>query len=260
MKCLFIGDVVGRSGRYAVSKFLSKNKYDFVCGNIENSAAGFGITNRVYKEFVRYGFNAMTSGNHVWDKKDIIEHISSWDRFIRPANLKDTTYGDGFKVFNIKGINIAVVNLIGNVFIDIPSFNPFTSFDNIYKQLPQNTFIIVDFHGEATSEKLAFGYYADGRANVIIGSHTHTQTNDLRILPNKSLYLTDAGMCGSIDSILGMTKDPIIDRFVTGNKSRFTVETKGDSLFNAVEFSFNSDMAVNEYSLIYKVYSAKSSN
>lgn len=237
MKILFIGDVVGRSGRLAVRKYLSENrdKYDFVICNGENSAAGFGITDRVYKELLSYGVDVITGGNHTWDKKGTEEYIGGWDRFIRPANSLKGTLGAGFRGFTVKGENITVINLIGRVYMGLAE-DPFSAFDEIFNSI-SGSLIIVDFHGDATAEKAAFASYADGRAAAVFGTHTHVQTNDMRILPNGTLFLTDAGMCGGYDSVIGMEKTAAVERFISNTSARLKVETKGDLLFNGAAFS-----------------------
>lgn len=254
MKLLFIGDIVGRSGRKAVMYHLSHNQYDFVIGNVENSAAGFGITDKVYHELKAAGINAMTAGNHTWDKKETLSLIDNWDLFIRPANLSDKLPGAGYKIFNILNKKICVINLIGRVFLNTSNC-PFEAFNKIYEIIPENSFILVDFHGEATSEKQAFGYFAKGRANVICGTHTHVQTNDLKMIDNNTLYITDAGMCGAEYSVLGMETESVIERFVTQIPHRFTVETKGNVLFNGFSFTIDDDNIIRDYKLINEVYS-----
>ncbi len=214
MKLLFIGDIVGRSGRKAVKQHLSSNSYDFVIGNVENSAGGFGITDKVYKELQDMGINAMTSGNHIWDKKETYNLIDTWDIFTRPANMAKNMPGVGYKIFNIDNKKICVINLIGRVFCGISNC-PFEAFDEIYKHIPKDAFILVDLHAEATSEKLAFGHFAKGRANIVCGTHTHVQTNDLKMLDSNTLYLTDAGMCGAVNSCLGMEIESAVKWYIT---------------------------------------------
>ncbi len=253
MDFLFIGDVVGRSGRKAVKTHLAQNKYDFVICNVENAAAGFGVTNKVYHDLKDTGIDVMTGGNHTWDKKETETYIEEWDRFVRPANISDKVPGKGYKIFNVMGKNICVINLLGRVFMNGCNC-PFQAFDNIYSTLPDDCFTVVDFHAEATSEKIAFGYYAAGRADVVTGTHTHVQTNDIKLINNTTLYVTDAGMCGAYDSILGMEKEQIVERFVTNIPKRFCVETKGSLLFNGFTFSINNENRITNYSLINKVY------
>ena len=253
MKFLFIGDIVGRSGRKAVRCYLENNKYDFVVANVENSAAGFGITDKVYNDLKSMGINAMTAGNHTWDKKETISLIDNWDLFIRPANLSDKLPGAGYKIFDVLNKKICVINLIGRVFLNTSNC-PFEAFNNIYKEIPDDAFILVDFHGEATSEKQAFGYFAKGRANVICGTHTHVQTNDLKMIDTNTLYLTDAGMCGAEYSVLGMEAESVIERFITQIPHRFTAETKGNVLFNGFSFTIDDDNIIREYKLISELY------
>ncbi|HIZ89390.1 MAG: YmdB family metallophosphoesterase [Mucispirillum sp.] len=253
MKILFIGDIVGRLGRKACRYHLSHNKYDFVIGNVENSAAGFGITDKVYHELKDMGFNAMTAGNHTWDKKEALSLADSWDAFIRPANLSSSLAGKGYRIFNVNNKNICIINLLGRVFLNMSNC-PFEMFDKIYNELPKDTFILVDFHGEATSEKIAFGHYAKGRANVICGTHTHVQTNDLKMIDKNTLYLTDAGMCGAESSVIGVETAPVVEMFTKQVPVRFTVETKGAAMFNGFSFTINDDNIITDYTLINEVY------
>lgn len=254
MKLLFIGDIVGKSGRKAVRTHLMENKYDFITANVENAAAGFGVTNRVYNDLKDMGIHAMTAGNHTWDKKETDQYINEWDLFIRPANISSKALGTGYRIFNINGKNICVINLLGRVFMNTSNC-PFEEFDKIYESIPKDCFVIVDFHGEATSEKIAFGYFVANRANVVTGTHTHVQTNDIKIINNSNtLYVTDVGMCGAYDSVLGMEKESIVERFVTNMQKRFSVETKGDILFNGFSFTINDENIITDYKLISEVY------
>lgn len=252
MKFLFIGDIVGRSGRKAVRCHLENNQYDFIIANVENSAAGFGITERVYNDLKSMEINAMTAGNHTWDKKETESLIDNWNEFIRPANISSKALGKGYNIFSVNNRKICVINLLGRVFMNMSNC-PFECFDNIYENISKDCFIIVDFHGEATSEKIAFGNYVKGRANVVTGTHTHVQTNDLRLMDN-TLYLTDAGMCGAYNSILGMESESIINKFVTNMPHRFKVETKGDILFNGFSFTLHDDNIISDYKLINEIY------
>lgn len=238
MRILFIGDIIGRPGRNAVKKYLAGNKYDLVIANGENAAAGFGLTDGIYRELVGIGISVITGGNHTWDKPDTEKYVDKWSNFVRPLNYPSNSPGEGFRTYEILGHKILVTCLLGRVFMQ-PYDNPFTAFDSLYSKF-QDHIIIVDFHGEATSEKNGFGLYADGRAKAVIGTHTHVQTNDLRILPSgDTLYLTDAGMCGSVDSVIGMEKDGAIRRFTTCFNKRAEVELKGRICFCAVEFSLD---------------------
>ena len=246
MKILFLGDVVGSSGRKVVKNYIDnhQNEYDFIIANIENSASGFGITERVYKEFSNMGIHAMTGGNHTWDKKGTDTAILEWNNFLRPANLSSHAPGIGFKEFEIQcessknkeTFKIVVISLIGRVFMQ-PSNDPFEKFNEIYELIDKNSIIIVDFHGEATSEKKSFAHFVDGRAHGVFGTHTHVQTNDLRLLPKGTLYLTDAGMNGAYDSILGMEVAPAVDRFTSYSPRRLSVETNPPFILSGVSFN-----------------------
>lgn len=243
MNILFVGDIVGRGGRKVFSKCLPQLKLDYdldlIIANGENAANGFGITETVYKELIKSGAHVLTSGNHIWDQKGTAEQIDRFQRMIRPANYPPETPGRFFYETEVCGKAVVVFNLLGRVFM--PSMDcPFRAFDLFYKN-HRDKFIIVDFHGEATSEKAAFANYVDGRANVVIGTHTHVQTNDDRILGMGTLFLTDAGMCGAIDSIIGMEKAGSFKRFTTGMPSKLEVEKKGKMGFNALHFEVDSE-------------------
>lgn len=236
MNLIFVGDVIGRPGRKLLKKYLpalkKKLNCDFAVVNGENSASGFGITDNVYKELIGCGADAVTGGNHTWDRPEAFSRADEWDRFVRPANYPPGTPGAGCRSFDTPKGKVLVVNLLGRVFMD-PYDDPFRTFDAIYEKYPDHT-IIVDFHAEATSEKNAFGLYADGRAFLIAGTHTHIQTNDLRLLPSGSVYLTDAGMCGSLDSVVGMEKGISLNRFLACGGKRFEVEKRGRMVFNGL--------------------------
>lgn len=221
MKILFIGDIVGRTGRDIVKSQLVKikNDYniDFVIANGENSAHGSGITANIINEVVDSGVDVITSGNHIFKKKDSLELVGNKNmNLIIPANYPERIQANRKFEKLINGNRIVVINLMGRVFMKEGLDNPFDKLDEILKNISSNSIIIVDFHGEVTSEKKAFGYYADGRVTAVIGTHTHTQTSDAEILPKGTAYVTDAGMTGSIDSILGDKKESIINSFLTG--------------------------------------------
>ncbi len=234
MKFLFVGDVVGRSGRKILSLKLPKLKaeynVDVVIVNGENSANGFGITEKVYKELLKSGADIITTGNHIWDKKETIANIEKYENLIRPANYPPNTPGN----YYIEYEDFVVFNLLGRVFMHLMDC-PFRAFDEFYERF-KNKDIIVDFHAEATSEKMAFANYADGRAKVVIGTHTHVQTNDDRILPKGTLYISDVGMCGAVDSVIGMKTETALKRFITGLPSKLEVEKKGKIMLNALFF------------------------
>ena len=225
MKILFLGDVVGISGCSKVLNSLSseieKRKIDFVIVNAENSAdPGVGLTEQICKDFFNCGVNVITSGNHVWDQKEIMSYIDKENRLLRPYNLFEPSPGKGFEIYKTSNnINIGVLNLMGNVFMkkceDV--FENSTSFLKKYKLKQDFDFLIVDFHGEITSEKMAIGHLFDGKATLVVGTHTHVPTNDARILPNGTAYQTDAGMCGDYNSVIGMDKNNSLNRFMKQN-------------------------------------------
>ncbi len=222
MNLFFLGDIVGRSGCNAVKKNLSniirKYQIDFVVVNGENAAdQGVGITENITNELLSSGVDVITSGNHIWDQKETIEHIVSEKRLLRPLNLIKGSPGEGFRVYNAKNnFKIGVLNLMGNIFMkkcdDV--FEASRKFLDKYQLKKDYDFLIVDFHGEITSEKMAIGHFFDGKASLVVGTHTHVPTNDVRILKSGTAYQTDAGMCGDYDSVIGMDKENSMNRFM----------------------------------------------
>jgi 2',3'-cyclic-nucleotide 2'-phosphodiesterase len=239
VKFLFIGDVVGRMGRAitkeVIGRLKEENKIDITIVNGENAAAGVGITKKICEEFHSMGIDVITSGNHIWDKREILEDITGCPNLIRPANYPEGVPGVGSKVFQAKdGSKFAVFNLIGRVFMPAVD-DPFKVADKIVEKVRAETpIIIADFHGEATSEKNALAWYLDGRVSAVIGTHTHVQTSDERILPKGTAFITDAGMVGALNSIIGVQKETIIKRFLTGLPERFEPELTGPGLFNGL--------------------------
>jgi len=238
MKLLFIGDIVGKIGRLTTKTLLpsvaSKYKVDLVIANGENAAGGFGITDKIVSELFSYGIHVITTGNHVWDKKEFIPHISKEDRVLRPLNYPPGVPGFGSLLYTIRdNIKVAIVNLSGRVFmtnIDCP----FRIGKDMVERLHDETkIIIIDFHAEATSEKIAFAHYMDGKVSAVIGTHTHVQTADDKILPGGTAYITDVGMTGPADSVIGIEKEQIIQRFLTNMPMRFET-AKGEGIFSAV--------------------------
>jgi len=222
MKILFLGDVVGPPGREAIRKNLQKqikiNEIDFVIVNGENAAdEGVGITEKISNEFFDCGVDVITTGNHVWDQRETADYINKEKRLLRPFNLTSPSPGKGFEIFTSKnGYKVAVLNLMGNIFMK-KSDNVFEiSKDFISKnKLKKNfDFLIVDFHGEITSEKMAIGHLFDGKASLVVGTHTHVPTNDARILNYGTAYQTDAGMCGDYNSVIGMNKENSLNKFL----------------------------------------------
>ncbi|AIQ69351.1 TIGR00282 family metallophosphoesterase [Paenibacillus graminis] len=228
MKVLFIGDICGNTGRKALREMLPtlKDKYQphIIIVNGENAAAGRGITSAIANEFFNWGVHGITMGNHTWDNKDIFEFIDDEPRLIRPANFPPGTPGRGYTVIKANGKQLAIVNLQGRTFL--PAIDdPFRIGEEIVQELRQkHKCILVDFHAEATSEKIAMGYFMDGLASIVVGTHTHVQSNDEVILPGGTAYLTDAGMVGSREGILGMEKDAVLYKFTTQLPARFVVD------------------------------------
>ncbi|MBY7143597.1 TIGR00282 family metallophosphoesterase [Virgibacillus sp. NKC19-3] len=236
MKILFIGDVVGSPGRDMVQDYLPKLKEKYrphmTIINGENAASGKGITEKIYKQFLESGAQVITMGNHTWDKKEIFEFIEDATYMIRPANFPEGTPGKGLVFVNINGVEIAVINLQGRTFL--PAIDdPFRKVDKLIDEAKKRTNIIfIDFHGEATSEKQAMGWYTDGRVSAVVGTHTHTQTADERILPEGTAYISDVGMTGSYDGILGMEREAVLKRFLTSLPVRFEINKKGRKQLN----------------------------
>jgi metallophosphoesterase (TIGR00282 family) len=231
VKILFIGDIIGRPGRLAVKKALPglKELYspDIVIANGENAAGGFGITPDLFEELMDLGVDVVTSGNHIWDRKEILALIDSTDRLLRPANYPPGTPGAGSTLFEChSGALVGVVNLSGRVFMDNVDC-PFTVGERIVDGLRKETpLIVVDMHAETTSEKNAMGFFLDGRVSAIVGTHTHVQTSDERILEKGTAYITDTGMTGPMDSVIGIEKELVIKRFLTQMPLRFEVAKK----------------------------------
>lgn len=236
MKILFIGDVVGSPGRDMVKEYLPrlKEKYrpQLTIINGENAAAGKGITEKIYKQFLSQGAQVVTLGNHTWNKREIIDFIDEAPYLIRPANFPINNPGKGIVYVKINDVEVAVINLQGRTFLD-PHDNPFEVGDALIEEARKRTpLIFVDFHAEATSEKQAFGWFADGRVSAVVGTHTHTQTADERILPGGTAFITDVGMTGPYDSVLGVEKETIIARFLSNMPARFDVDEKGRNQLN----------------------------
>tara|TARA_A100000164_G_C21879185_1_gene759325 strand:+ start:782 stop:1588 length:807 start_codon:yes stop_codon:yes gene_type:complete len=225
MKILFLGDVVGITGcskiKNNLKQEIEKNKIDFVIVNGENSAEpGVGLNKDICKDFFNCGVNVITSGNHVWDQKEIMNYIDSENRLLRPYNLVEPSPGKGFEVYEtLNNLKIGVLNLMGNVFMkkcdDV--FKVSKNFLKKYELKKDYDLLIVDFHGEITSEKNAIGHFFDGKATLVVGTHTHIPTNDARVLKKGTAYQTDAGMCGDYDSVIGMNKENSINRFLKDN-------------------------------------------
>jgi metallophosphoesterase (TIGR00282 family) len=238
MRILFIGDIVGRPGRELVRRgmpgLVDHHGVDLVVANVENAAAGFGITRDTGEQILACGVDVMTSGNHVWDKKEALDYIGAEPRLLRPANYPAGAPGNGSYVARTAdGRSVGVINVMGRVFM-LPIDDPFAVVRREIEALRRRArVVLVDFHAEATSEKIAMGWHLDGMVTAVIGTHTHVQTADERILPKGTAYLTDAGMTGPHDSIIGVEVEAAMSRFLTGMPSRFDVAS-GNPRLNAV--------------------------
>ena len=235
MHIMMIGDICGRPGRLAAAHFIPilKQKYhiDLVIANGENSAGGVGITAKVLDELLKMDIDLVTTGNHVWDKKEIFDFIDQSEQLIRPANYPPGTPGKTYAIMHVHNLRIGVINLCGRTFMP-PIDCPFRAADQILSEIKELCdIIIIDFHAEATSEKLALGWYLDGKVSCIAGTHTHIQTADERILPQGTAYISDLGMVGPWNSILGVEAEPVIKKFLTGLPAKFTVATDDDLVF-----------------------------
>ncbi|MBD3403615.1 TIGR00282 family metallophosphoesterase [candidate division GN15 bacterium] len=223
---LFVADICGKPGRQAAAHMIKplREQYqiDYVVANVENAAGGFGVTPEMSRKMFSYGMNLQTSGNHIWDRVDILDYFNEHPKLIRPANYPPTAPGSGSYVDEVGSVKIGVINLMGRVYMANLDC-PFQAAMREVKRIQSQTNIIfVDFHAEATSEKQALAYYLDGRVSAVIGTHTHVQTADESISARGTAYLTDAGMTGPYDSIIGMEKGPSLGRFLTGMPKRFT--------------------------------------
>jgi metallophosphoesterase (TIGR00282 family) len=233
MKILFIGDIVGKVGRNAVHALLpgvtDKYKIDLVIANGENIAGGFGLTDALVQDLYKMGVHVITTGNHVWDKKDFVGYISKDNRVLRPANYPPGTPGYGSIVYSVQNaLKVGVLNISGRVFMNSIDCPFRTAEAEMVSLLKETRIVIIDFHAEATSEKIAFGYFIDGKASAVVGTHTHVQTADEKILPKGTAYITDVGMTGPSYSVIGIEVNQIIRRFLTGMPERFeTAQGKG---------------------------------
>jgi metallophosphoesterase (TIGR00282 family) len=238
IRLLFIGDIVGRPGRELIRRGLTAirnyHQIDLVIANVENAAAGFGITREIGDELLDRGLDVMTSGNHIWDRKEAIDYIGAEPRLLRPANFPAAVPGNGSYVTRTAGgVSVGVVNIMGRVFM-VAIDDPFAVVLKEIEALKQRARVIfVDFHAEATSEKIAMGWHLDGKVTAMVGTHTHVQTADDRILPRGTAYLTDVGMTGPHDSIIGVEVEAALGRFLTGMPARFET-AEGNPRLNAV--------------------------
>ena len=236
MKVLVFGDVYGTKGLETLKKYLprlkTEHKPNLIFLNGENIDKGFGITNKIYKELMTLGISAITMGNHTFRKKELLEFIDD-SKIIRPANYPDVVPGKGYITIKYNDKLVTVINLMGNIFMGDPLESPFTTIDRILKDI-KSDYIVIDFHAEATSEKLAFAHYVDGRVTAVLGTHTHVSTSDAMTLPKGTHYITDIGMTGPLFGILGADKDIILNKFLTHMPGRIEESLAKETQLNAV--------------------------
>lgn len=236
MNVLFIGDVFGTLGQKALRKYLPTLKEEYkphlIIVNGENIDRGFGITEEIYKELMSMGVAMITMGNHTFRNKKIFQFIET-SNIIRPANYDEAVPGKGHRTIQFNGTTVTVINLMGRVFMGDPLDNPFKVIDAILKDL-KSDYIIVDFHGEATSEKIAFTHHVDGRVTAVLGTHTHVPTADAMVFPKGTMYISDVGMTGAKYGVLGAKADVQVHKFITGLRGRVIEETQGPLQLNAV--------------------------
>ncbi|MEW5806293.1 MAG: TIGR00282 family metallophosphoesterase [Acidobacteriota bacterium] len=235
MNILLIADIVGKSGRRIVRqklpKLIDRHAIDFIIANVENAAGGFGITPKIADELFSFNIDCLTSGNHIFDRKEIIPYLARQEKLLRPINYPEPAPGSGVYIgVSRNGMRVAVLNIMGRVFID--SYDcPFRTADHALEQIGKRADVrIIDFHAEATSEKIAFGWYMDGRVAAVIGTHTHVQTADERILPGGTAFISDAGMTGPFDSVIGIEKELAIERLLTQRPVKFETATRNVKL------------------------------
>ena len=258
MKVLAVGDIIGTAGvkelKQQLKRIKEKENIDFCIVNGENAAEGMGITEKNFNDILEAGADVVTMGNHTWGKKDIFRFIDN-EKLVRPANYPEGVVGKGFRNFNCKNKKIAVINALGRVDINILTENPFLIVKNIVKNIKDSVdLIFVDFHAEATAEKIAMGNYLDGEVTAVFGTHTHIQTADDRILPKGTGYITDLGMTGPKNSVIGMDIGVSIKRFETTLPERYKI-ANGECIFNAVIFDINDDN--NKVKNIERIYLGK---
>jgi metallophosphoesterase (TIGR00282 family) len=238
-RLLFIGDIVGKPGRELIRRGLpalvAHHRIDLVIANVENAAAGFGVTPEIADDFLAYGIQVMTGGNHTWDKKEILPYFAEQPRLLRPANFPAGAPGRGVFVAQAgNGVPVAVVNVMGRVFMTAID-DPFrVVLDEIAAVKTAARLVLVDFHAEATSEKIAMGWHLDGRVAAVVGTHTHVQTADERLLPQGTAYITDVGMTGPHDSVIGVERSAILQRFLTALPQRFETASENPRLHAVV--------------------------
>ena len=238
IKIMFLGDIVGKPGRLAVKRYLEElgeNKPDFIIANVENASHGFGLTQKNYNELLSYGIDAFTSGNHIWDKREIFQYIADADKLIRPINYPKGTHGVGYRIFETNSCKVGVINVLGRTFMGlIDSYWEMVTcaIEEIKKQTP---IVIIDIHAEATAEKICMAkYFAKLGVSGVFGTHTHVQTADERIYEGCCAYISDAGFCGDMNGVIGMEYEASVNRLITSIPDRLDVAASGESQVNGV--------------------------
>lgn len=243
MRILFFGDIVGELGRSALGRALPilRRKYqpDFVIANGENASHGKGLNESHYRYLVDLGVDCITLGNHYHDKVAIDDYIDDANNLVRPLNLKNYSKGLGSECYEVNGIPVRVTNLLGSAFMNEEVFPPVESMEKLLLEEEEPCIHIVDFHGESTSEKQIFGFYFDGQVSAILGTHTHVQTNDMRILPQGTGFVSDVGMVGELNSVIGFEKESVIDKIVFGKKQSFGLSKHGTAIVNGAVMDFD---------------------
>lgn len=242
MKILIVGDVYSKLGRASLEHNLPKirqeNKINFIIVNGENTSHGKGLNENHYKWYMSLGVNVLTLGNHSFNNRSIYDFIDEVNNIVRPSNYIENLPGRGYQTINYNGLKITIMQVLGQVFMHNEVVSPFEKAEEILQTVKSDIYIC-DFHGEATSEKNAFAHHFDGRIHIIYGTHTHVQTNDARILPKGTAYITDVGMTGPHEGVIGVEKSIIIDRFINDGQKRFTPQNTGKSQFNGIIIDFN---------------------
>ncbi len=259
MRILFFGDIVGKVGRQIVvakiDEIINKYRIDFVIANGENASHGKGLTENNFNELVNCGINAITLGNHYYNKDDINRYIDDAEELIRPANIIKRFGGVGTRVFDVDGVLIRVSNLLGTALMNEEVSNPYMCLKDIIDQSHENEIHIVDFHAEATSEKQCLGYAFDGLVSAIVGTHTHVQTRDAHILEGGTAYMSDIGMCGAYNGVLGFERNSVIKKTLFGEQSHFELLDKDDAIISAVVIDVdNETRKAKEIFPIYQIY------
>ena len=245
IEVIFFGDIVGKPGRQGVREYIKKlgnNRPDFIIGNVENASHGFGLTKKNYNELLSYGIDCFTSGNHIWDKREIFEYIEEADKLIRPINYPRETKGRGYRVIEKGEYKIGIINVLGRTYMNMYE-SPWELIDKAIDEIQKETpIIIMDIHAEATAEKICMGkYYAQKGITSVIGTHTHVQTADERIYEGRCAYITDVGFCGDTNGVIGMCYETSIKRLLTTIPERLEVATSGESQINGVRIRINPD-------------------